>query len=89
MPQNTVSDIVTVCQGPSHLAFRRYTDPFGGPARNRVYVLCYSANQMAVVDPDRAQLVDQVLVGTTRHLLVAVIHLLLHLQLVLIDTPRM
>ena len=28
-----------------------------------MYVLCYAANQMAVVDPDLAALVDSVLVG--------------------------
>lgn len=62
-PQNVITDAVSVCQAPSHLAFQSIADPLGGPRRNRVYVLCYGANQMAVVDPDLSLLVDSVLVG--------------------------
>jgi hypothetical protein len=65
VPINTVVDIEAVCQEPSHLAFRGFADweGIGRMPLNRVYVLCYGSNQMAIVDPDVAQVVDITLVG--------------------------
>ncbi len=66
-PANQVVDIVNVCQGPSNLATRTFVEPGapGTPPRNvtRVYVICFITGQIAVVDPDLGQVVDNILVG--------------------------
>jgi hypothetical protein len=57
VPRNEVVDIVPVCQGPSHLAVRRDGDTV------RIYVVCFDAGMIDVVDPDQAQVVDTIIVG--------------------------
>jgi hypothetical protein len=66
-PQNEIVDIVDVCQGPSHLGLRRWTEA-GAPGAEdrvvtRVYVVCFTTGQVAVVDPDLATVADTILVG--------------------------
>jgi hypothetical protein len=67
-PANQVVDIVNVCQGPSNLATRTFVEPgaTGAPPRTvtRVYVICFTTGQIAVVDPDLGLVVDNILVGS-------------------------
>jgi hypothetical protein len=67
-PANEVVDIVDVCQGPSNLAQRTFTEAGaeGAPPRTitRVYVVCFITGQVAIVDPDLASLVDVIQVGS-------------------------
>jgi hypothetical protein len=67
VPANVVTDIVDVCQQPAHLGVRRTlaAGAAGAPPflATRVYVVCFLANQMMVVDPDRAIVNDTILVG--------------------------
>jgi len=55
---NVVVDVVDICQSPSDLVRRR--DAFG---RQRLYSPCFLTGQVAVVDPDRPQLLDFISVG--------------------------
>lgn len=61
-PANQVSAIVDVCFGPSKMALSRRPQP-GGGVRTRIYIACYLAGQVAVVDPDTAELVAIVQAG--------------------------
>jgi hypothetical protein len=66
-PTNQVVDIVDVCQGPSHLGLRQWTEAGGPDAPDRVitrlYVVCFQTGQVAVIDPDLAIITDTILVG--------------------------
>jgi hypothetical protein len=66
VPRNQVVDVVNICQGVSHL---RMTQSFegvapGGRPRTLLYAVCFNSGQVAVVDPDLARLVDNILVGS-------------------------
>ena len=67
LPANKIVDLIPICQGPSHMALRQAAEagPAGVPARlrTRLYVTCFTSNQIMVVDPDRADVEDTVLVG--------------------------
>ncbi len=67
LPSDSVVDEVPVCEGPSHLALRRWTEPGapGGPDRvvTRAYAVCFGTGQVAVVDPDLSLLVDTISSG--------------------------
>jgi hypothetical protein len=66
-PLNQLVDIVNVCQTPSHMGVRRAVVPGapGAPARlaTDIYVACFLSNQLMVVDPDAAGVLDTILVG--------------------------
>src|SRR5439155_294850 len=59
LPANQVTDIVDVCQNPSHLMVRTVETqgPPGAPPlpQTRLYVACFISNQIMVVDPDRPE----------------------------------
>ena len=67
-PANQVVDVVDVCQTPSHMGVRRTTvaGAPGTPARtqSRVFVACFLSNQVMVVDPDLAEVVETILSGS-------------------------
>ena len=63
VPRNKVTDIVDVCQGPSHLRMQHFTDPATGGAITRLYVVCYANNQIAVIDPDLSRVLDIIQIG--------------------------
>jgi hypothetical protein len=56
-PHNTVTDIVNVCQTPSHTGVRRFVvaGAPGTPPRvkTKIMVVCFLSNQLMIVDPDR------------------------------------
>lgn len=63
---NQPVDVIDVCQEPSKLLTRTVQVLNGGgttQARTRVYVTCFLANQMMVIDPDRATVLATILVG--------------------------
>jgi hypothetical protein len=66
-PANQVTDIITICQGPSHLGLRTFEEPGapGEPPRTvtRIYVVCFTSGQVAVIDPDLSEVLDQISVG--------------------------
>jgi YVTN family beta-propeller protein len=62
LPLNRVTEIIDICQTPSHLGVRRTLGP-DGRFRTRVYVVCFLSNQVMVVDPDLPGVVDTVVVG--------------------------
>lgn len=67
VPRNQVIDAVTLCQGPSHLKLRQWTEP-GGPGDpertvTRLYAVCFTTGQLAVIDPDLGQVLDLIAVG--------------------------
>jgi DNA-binding beta-propeller fold protein YncE len=57
IPHNVVTDIVDVCQTPSHTGVRRFTvaGAPGTPARTKtkIVVVCFLSSQLMIVDPDR------------------------------------
>lgn len=57
LPRNLVTNVVGLCQSPSHFAVRRFAD------RTRVYVVCFLGGQVQVVDPDLGRIEDTILVG--------------------------
>jgi len=66
-PQAALRDVIDVCTLPSHLEMYPlvWQGPAGTPPRTllRLYVMCFIANQIMVVDPDRAGVDDTILVG--------------------------
>jgi DNA-binding beta-propeller fold protein YncE len=63
---NKVVDLIQICQGPSHMALRqlREADASGTPLlRTRLYVACFTSNQVMIVDPDRPGVDETILVG--------------------------
>jgi DNA-binding beta-propeller fold protein YncE len=67
LPANKVVDVIEICQGPSHMALRQdreAVDAGGTPRlRTRLYVACFTANQVMIVDPDRPGVDETILVG--------------------------
>jgi hypothetical protein len=47
VPRNVVTDVVDVCQTPSHMAVREIN------GKSKVVVVCFLSNQIMIVDPDR------------------------------------
>ncbi|HZS42491.1 MAG TPA: hypothetical protein VFF06_36925, partial [Polyangia bacterium] len=67
LPLNQVVDIVDVCQNPSHMLVRS-VETAGAPGapplpQTRIYVVCFLSNQVMVVDPDRPEVLDTILLG--------------------------
>lgn len=66
-PANTVTDIVDVCQVPSHLKVMRLALPGapGAPAyrKTKLVVVCFLSSQIMVVDPDRPGVDDTIFSG--------------------------
>ena len=66
-PRNVITDIVDVCQTPSHTGVRRLVVPGapGTPARlkTKVVVVCFLSNQLMIVDPDRPGVDDTIFSG--------------------------
>jgi hypothetical protein len=66
-PNNVVTDIVDVCQTPSHIGVRRMwvQGAPGEPAQQatRVVVVCFLSSQIMIVDPDRPGVLDTVISG--------------------------
>jgi YVTN family beta-propeller protein len=67
LPRNDVVDRVDVCQSPSQIRIDERLVPGAGGApprrQTRVYVTCFTSNQVMVVDPDLARVTDIVQVG--------------------------
>ena len=67
LPSNKVVDTIQVCQGPSHLAMRqaKYAGPAGTEPllQTSLYVICFTSNQIMIVDPDRPGVNETILVG--------------------------
>jgi YVTN family beta-propeller protein len=67
LPLNKIVDLVQVCQGPSHMAVRQ--QPVAGPPgamaslQTKLYVACFTSNQVMVVDPDSARVDETILTG--------------------------
>ncbi len=57
LPRNLVTQVIGICQSPSHFAVRHYD------GRTRVYVACFLGGQVLVVDPDLGRVEDTILVG--------------------------
>jgi DNA-binding beta-propeller fold protein YncE len=66
-PMAALRDVVNVCSLPSHLDMFtvNWQGGEGAPTRplQRLYVMCFVANQIMVVDPDRPGVDDTILVG--------------------------
>jgi DNA-binding beta-propeller fold protein YncE len=67
VPANKLVDVIDVCQQPSRIKVVKEVGP-GAPGeaplvQTRVYVVCFLANQVMVVDPDRPLVLDTILVG--------------------------
>ncbi len=67
LPSNKVVDTIQVCQSPSHMALRQRVEagpPGADPTlRTKLYVACFTANQIMVVDPDRPGVDETILLG--------------------------
>ncbi len=72
MPANQVTAVIDVCQNPSHLLVcgqgavdpNDPTVPCADPSKaTRLYVACFLSNQVMVVDPDRKEVLDTILLG--------------------------
>ena len=66
-PANQIVDVLDVCQEPSHMLPLTFQLP-GAPGepplvQNRLYVVCFVANQVMVVDADTPQVLDTILLG--------------------------
>ena len=55
--RNQVKQVIGVCPSSSHFAVHRYAD------RTRIYVVCFLAGQVMVLDPDLGRVEDTILVG--------------------------
>lgn len=67
LPANIVTDVVDVCQTPSHMGIRRTFVP-GAPGaptqrKTKIVVVCFLSNQIMIVDPDRPGVDDTVYTG--------------------------
>lgn len=66
-PHNIITDVIDVCQTPSHFGVRRFVVP-GAPGtpphvKIKLVVVCFGSNQVMIVDPDRAGVDDTVYTG--------------------------
>jgi DNA-binding beta-propeller fold protein YncE len=68
-PRNIITDIVDVCQTPSHFGVRRFAvaGAPGTPARRKtkILVVCFLSSQVMIVDPDRAGVDATIFSGLT------------------------
>lgn len=66
-PHNIVTDVVDICQTPSHFGVRRFVVPGapGSPSRvkTKVIVACFLSSQLMIVDPDRPGVDETVFSG--------------------------
>jgi hypothetical protein len=66
-PHNIVTDVINVCQTPSHIGVRRFavTGAPGTPPylKTKVIVVCFLSSQIMIVDPDRPGVDDTVFTG--------------------------
>jgi hypothetical protein len=66
-PQAALRDVIDSCSLPSHLAMYPITwqGPAGTPPRTKLslFAMCFLANQVMVIDPDRPGVDDTILVG--------------------------
>ncbi len=66
-PHNIVTDIIDVCQAPSHMGVRRFTvaGAPGTPAytKTKLIVVCFLSSQVMIVDPDRPGVDDTIFSG--------------------------
>ncbi len=64
---NQIIDVIDVCQQPAHISLRTpiVEGAPGTPNRvqQRLYVVCFLSNQVMVVDPDQAEVLNTILVG--------------------------
>src|SRR5262249_48324559 len=56
-PNNVVTDVIDVCQTPSHMGVRRFFQA-GAPGaptqvKTKLAVVCFLSSQVMIVDPDR------------------------------------
>ncbi len=68
-PHNVVTDVIDVCQEPSHMGVRRFTVA-GAPGtppyvKTKLVVVCFLSGQVMIVDPDRPGVDDTVFSGFT------------------------
>jgi hypothetical protein len=66
-PRNVVTDIIDVCQVPSHMTVTRLHVP-GAPGtppypKTKVMVVCFLSSQVMIVDPDRPGVDDTIFSG--------------------------
>ncbi|HWE30346.1 MAG TPA: hypothetical protein VHB97_20210 [Polyangia bacterium] len=66
-PHNIVTDVIDVCQAPSHTGVRRFvvagapgTPPY---VKTKVAVVCFISGQVMIVDPDRPGVDDTIFSG--------------------------
>ena len=66
-PHNVITDVVDVCQEPSHMGVRRFTvaGAPGTPAytKTKLVVVCFVSSQVMIVDPDRPGVDDTIVNG--------------------------
>ncbi|HEX8954169.1 MAG TPA: hypothetical protein VF945_20075 [Polyangia bacterium] len=66
-PHNVVTDVIDVCQTPSHMGVRRFTvaGAPGTPAhtKTKLAVVCFLSSQVMIVDPDRPGVDDTIFSG--------------------------
>ncbi|HEX6838654.1 MAG TPA: hypothetical protein VF334_18880 [Polyangia bacterium] len=67
LPHNLVTDVVDVCNTPSHMGVRRFTVA-GAPGtppyvKTKLVVVCFLSSQVMIVDPDRPGVDDTVFSG--------------------------
>jgi hypothetical protein len=66
-PHNIVTDVVDICQTPSHMGVRRFVVPGapGSPSmvKTKVIIACFLSSQLMIVDPDRPGVDDTVFSG--------------------------
>ena len=66
-PHNLVTDVIDVCQEPSHMGVRRFLVP-GAPGeppyvKTKLVVVCFTSSQVMIVDPDRPGVDDTIFGG--------------------------
>jgi len=66
-PHNLVTNVIDICQTPSHSGVRRFTVA-GAPGqpsytKTKVVVVCFLSSQMMIVDPDRGGVDDTIFSG--------------------------
>jgi hypothetical protein len=66
-PHNLVTDVIDICQTPSHSGVRRFTVA-GAPGtpsytKTKVIVACFLSSQLMIVDPDRPGVDDTIFSG--------------------------
>lgn len=66
LPANKIVSAVDICQEPSNMILRQQlaaTASGASTLSNKLYVSCFVANQLMVIDPDRSLVDDTILVG--------------------------